>query len=185
MHSWFTASSYSFLKTLVSTYRRSTTHLLLYCQYTSSMPSQSKGKSSKTPSVIERPAINWKENTHDGSLILSVVKEAATLAPIAELKKAACSALLIFKTTQVSTRKNNRSYHPTCPGLSFTSYRSLRKTKRHTNDLASILAGLSLPFGARLRRRKIRRNGYPQKCEIFLKTYRSMIDHPSWFPKKF
>ena len=66
------------------------------------MPSQSKGKSSKTPSVIEH---NWTENTHDGSLILSVVKEAAMLAPIAELKKAACSALLIFKTTQVSTRK--------------------------------------------------------------------------------
>jgi hypothetical protein len=43
--------------------------------------------------------------------------------------------------------------------------------------LASILAGLSLPFGARLRRRKIQRNGYQQKCEISLKTYHSMIDH--------
>lgn len=64
-----------------------------------------KGKSSKT--VIERPGINWRENSAEGSsLILSVVKEAAMLAPIAELKKAACSALLIFKTTQVCTREN-------------------------------------------------------------------------------
>jgi hypothetical protein len=81
------------------------------------MASQSKGKSSKT--VIERPAINWRETSPEGSsLIISVVKEAAMLAPIAELKKAACSALLIFKTTQVWTNQNNRSYHSNCLGLS-------------------------------------------------------------------
>jgi hypothetical protein len=69
------------------------------------MPPQSKGKSSKT--VIERPGINWKETSSESSnMILSVVKEAATSAPIVELKKAACSALLIFKTTQVWNRKN-------------------------------------------------------------------------------
>ena len=61
------------------------------------MASQPKGKSSKT--LIERPGINWRPE--DSSLIVSAVKEAAMLAPIAELKKAACSALLIFKTTQV------------------------------------------------------------------------------------
>jgi hypothetical protein len=79
------------------------------------MASQSKGKSSKT--VIERPGINWRETSPESqSLILSVVEE-ATKAPIAELKKAACSALLIFKTTQVWTSKNNGSYHSTYLGL--------------------------------------------------------------------
>jgi hypothetical protein len=83
------------------------------------MSSQSKGKNKKTQAVIERPGINWRENSQEGSsIILSVVKEAATLAPIAELKKAACSALLIFKTTQVCTCENNGSYHSTCLGLS-------------------------------------------------------------------
>ena len=72
------------------------------------MSPQSKGKNKKTSSVIERPGINWKlgENPQEGSsLILSVVKEAAMLAPIATLKQAACSALLIFKTTQVCISK--------------------------------------------------------------------------------
>ena len=49
--------------------------------------------------------------------------------------------------------------------------------------MATILAGSSLPFGARSRRRRIHKNGYLQKCEIFLKTYRSTIDHHG--PKKF
>ena len=80
------------------------------------MGSQSKGKSSKT--VIERPGINWRESPEGSSLILSVVKEAAMLAPIAELKKAACSALLIFKTTQVCTYEDSGLYHWTCLGLS-------------------------------------------------------------------
>jgi hypothetical protein len=70
------------------------------------MAPQSKGKSSKT--VIDRPgSTNWRETSLEGSLILSIVKEAAAFAPIEELKNAACSALLIFKTTQVWTRKNN------------------------------------------------------------------------------
>jgi hypothetical protein len=43
--------------------------------------------------------------------------------------------------------------------------------------LDTIQAGLSSPFGARLRRRKIQRNGYLRKCELFLKTYQSKIDH--------
>jgi hypothetical protein len=70
------------------------------------MASQSKGKSSKT--VIERPGFDWRETSLEGSsLILSIV-EAAMLAPIAELKKAACSAFFIFKTShwQVWTREN-------------------------------------------------------------------------------
>jgi hypothetical protein len=64
-------------------------------------------------------------------------------------------------------------------GTEFTVYRWSRKTKRHTDsdDLATIQAGSSLPFGARLRRRRIQRNGYLRKCEIFLETYRSMINH--------
>ena len=61
------------------------------------MASQSKGKSSTT--VIKCPNISWREATPDGSLILSVVKEAAESATIAVLKKAACLALVIFKTT--------------------------------------------------------------------------------------
>ena len=44
------------------------------------------------------------------------------------------------------------------------------------NDLATIQVGLSLPFGARLRRRRMQKNGYLRKCGIFLKTYLSMID---------
>ena len=72
------------------------------------MAPQSKGKSPKTPSVIERPSINWRENS---SLFLSVVREAVMLAPIEELKRAAGLAFLILITTQVrtGTRKNNRS----------------------------------------------------------------------------
>ena len=45
------------------------------------------------------------------------------------------------------------------------------------NDLVTIQEDSSLPFGARSRRLRIQRNGYLQKCEIFLKTYHSMIDH--------
>ena len=57
-----------------------------------------KGKSSAT--VIECPGINWRETSSEGSsLILSVVKEVAESATIAVLKKAALSALVIFKTT--------------------------------------------------------------------------------------
>ena len=90
------------------------THCLYYLPtYDTTMSSQSKGKKKKTAtSVFELPGINWRENPQEGSsLILSVLKEAAMLAPIATLKQAACSALLIFKTTQVCTRKNNESYH--------------------------------------------------------------------------
>ena len=43
--------------------------------------------------VIERPNTNWRETSPD------VVKEAAESATIAVLKKAACFALIIFKTT--------------------------------------------------------------------------------------
>ena len=68
---------------------------------------RSKGKHKKTStSVIERPGINWRENSQENSsLILSVVNEAATLAPNETLKQAACSALFIFQTTQVSILK--------------------------------------------------------------------------------
>ena len=38
---------------------------------------------------------------HASTLILSVVKEAATLAPSSELKQAAALALVIFETIQV------------------------------------------------------------------------------------
>lgn len=72
------------------------------------MPLQSKGGSSNLRSkTIERPNINRRETSLEGpSLILSAVKEAATLAPFAELKKVACTALLVYKTAQVWTRKN-------------------------------------------------------------------------------
>ena len=48
--------------------------------------------------------------------------------------------------------------------VSFTSYRYLRKTKRHTNDLSTSQASLSLPFGVRLRRRRIQIIAYLMKC---------------------
>ena len=67
------------------------------------MPLHSIGKSLKT---VERPGINWRETSlESSSLILSVVKEAAMLAPNEILKKAACKALVVFETTQVRTRK--------------------------------------------------------------------------------
>jgi hypothetical protein len=79
------------------------------------MTSQPKGNLKSSKTVIDRPCINWRETSPEGSsLILSVVKEAAMLAPFAELKEAACWALLIFKITQVRTSKNNGSYHSTC-----------------------------------------------------------------------
>ena len=149
------------------------------------MSSHSKGKNKKTAtSVIERPGINWRvgENSQEhSSLILSVVKEAAMLAPIATLKQAACSALLIFKTTQVcKLQEQSITITRICSMTEVFStglYRLSRKTKRHTNDLASILEGSSLPFGARLRKLRILKNGCLQKCEIFLKTYHSKIDN--------
>jgi hypothetical protein len=65
------------------------------------MAPQSKGKSSTT--VIE---CNWRETSpEDSSLILSELEEAKS-ATIPVLKKAACSALLIFKTTQVWIKKH-------------------------------------------------------------------------------
>ena len=75
------------------------------------MSSQSRGKNKKTfTSVIESPGINWRENSKEhssDSLFLSaqVVKEAARHAPIATLKQAACSALLILEATEVSILK--------------------------------------------------------------------------------
>ena len=97
-----------------------------------------------------------------GPRYISVVREAAKHAPISDLKKSACSALHIFETTQVCTRKNNWSY--LALGLSFTAYyRYLRKTKRHTNDFVTINASLSLLFGARLKW-SIQRIGYLRKC---------------------
>ena len=76
------------------------------------MAPQSKGKSSKSSkTVIEHPGINWREISPEGSsLILSVVEEAAK-STIAILKKAAGSALVIFKNTQVWIRqkKNTRT----------------------------------------------------------------------------
>jgi len=94
------------------------------------MASQSKGKNKRT--VIERPGINWRENSQEGSsLILSVVKEAAMLAPIAELKKAACSALLIFKTTQI-VKENKEAYERLgydSGGLIIAIWRSFKKAE--------------------------------------------------------
>ena len=75
------------------------------------MAPQSKGKSSKSSkTVIEHPGINWREISPEGSsLILSVVEEAAKSATIAILKKAAGSALVIFKNTQVWIRKKKKT----------------------------------------------------------------------------
>ena len=95
-----TKASWQDFKEYAFTHRQGPTTLTRY----TTMASQSKGKSSKT--VIERPGISWRNPSVEGSSqILSAVKE-AQLAPIAELKKAACFALLIFKTTQVCSRKN-------------------------------------------------------------------------------
>ena len=79
------------------------------------MASQWKGKG-KQEQVIESPlkVTKWREVSLEGSaMILSVVKEAARLAPIPELKRAASTALLILRTIQVWTRKNNGTYY--CP----------------------------------------------------------------------
>lgn len=66
------------------------------------MAAKGKGKSPK------QVGTDWREASLEGSaLILSVVKEAASLSPFAELKKAACVALMILRTIQVWTRKNN------------------------------------------------------------------------------
>ena len=145
------------------------------------MSLQSMGKSSNLRSkTVERPDINRRETSLEGPslVLLSVVEEVAMSAPIAELKKAARTALLVYKTAQVWTRKTNGTY---CMSRSeFTVCRRSRKpvTKWHTNDdLATIQTGSSLPFGARLRMRRIHRNGYLRKCKIFLKTYRGMINH--------
>ena len=95
-----------------------------------------------------RPLSNihvWRETLESSSLIVSV----GSYCGIEE------GCLFGFKTTQVWTRKSTRTR------IEFTVYKWLRKTKRHTNDLATIQAGSSLlPFGARLRRRRIQRNGY-------------------------
>ena len=46
--------------------------------------------------------INFREATmHASSVIISLVQEAAALAPCAELKQAAAIALIIFETIQV------------------------------------------------------------------------------------
>jgi hypothetical protein len=66
------------------------------------MAPDSMGESSKF--AIDRPGhnTNLRETTmHASSLIISLVQEAATLAPCAELKQAAAVALIIFETIQV------------------------------------------------------------------------------------
>jgi hypothetical protein len=84
------------------------------------MAPQLKGKGSTT--VAEPPDTSSTAAWLEGSaLILFVVKEAATISPIAELKKAACSALLIFQNIQI---KNNGTYHLTCGSrIELTIYR--------------------------------------------------------------
>jgi hypothetical protein len=86
------------------------------------MAPQSKGNGSKT---VATPGTSWTAASLEGSaLIFSVVKEAATFSPIAELKKAACSALLILQTIQIWTRKNNGTYYLTCGSrIDLTIYR--------------------------------------------------------------
>ena len=66
------------------------------------MTPESMGESSKH--AIERPGHNTnlgEAAMHASSLILSLVQEAAALAPCAELKQAAAVALVIFQTIQV------------------------------------------------------------------------------------
>ena len=61
------------------------------------------GQSSKH-AIIQRPGheTNMRETAMQASgLILSLVQEAAALAPCAELKQAAAVALIIFETIQV------------------------------------------------------------------------------------
>jgi len=131
-------------------------------------PGSSKGKNSKQN--VQR--LDWKEASLNGSvLILSVVKEAATFAPFAELKHAASVALFILQTIQVWTRKNHGTYYSTCGSRAdFTISRQSSKIKRHTNDLVTIQSGLSLLFGARIERPKLQMIGYLRRCERFLKT---------------
>jgi hypothetical protein len=62
------------------------------------------GESSTKP-AIERP--NLSETAMQASgLIITLVQEAATLAPCAELKEAATVALIIFNTIQVYNNFN-------------------------------------------------------------------------------
>ena len=67
------------------------------------MSPKSMGESSAKP-AIERPGHNTNLSEtalHASSLIMSLVQEAAMLAPCAELKQAAAVALVIFDTIQV------------------------------------------------------------------------------------
>jgi len=74
-----------------------------------------KGKSSKQVGTDWREGsqgkgTDWQQATLEGSaLILSVVKEAASLSPFAELKKAACVALMILRTIQ-AVKENREAY---------------------------------------------------------------------------
>lgn len=66
------------------------------------MAPESKGESSKH--AIEPPGHNTnlgEATMHASTLIISLVYEAAALAPCAELKQAASVALIIFQTIQV------------------------------------------------------------------------------------
>jgi hypothetical protein len=121
------------------------------------MAPKSMGESSTKP-VIERPGhnTNWSESAmHASSLVISLVQEAATLAPCAELKQAAAVALIIFDTIQVYNNFGMAS-------IILTVYRQSRIIRRHTNDLVTIQPGSSSLFGARIRRQKTQKNGYLQ-----------------------
>jgi hypothetical protein len=75
------------------------------------MASRSKGKSTKM--VTDHSATKWTlASLESSALTLFAVKEAATLSPISELKKAACTALEILRI--IGTRENKSTYYSTC-----------------------------------------------------------------------
>ena len=123
------------------------------------MAPESLGESSKH--AIERPGHNTnlgEATMHASSLIVSLVQEAAALAPFPELKQAAAVALVIFQTIQVYDLIDLRLND-------LTVYRQSRITKRHTNDLVTIQPSSSSLFGARIGRQNHQRNGYLLICK--------------------
>jgi hypothetical protein len=68
------------------------------------MAPESKGGGESSKHAIDpgHSNTNWRETTmHASGVIISLVREAAALAPSAELKQAATVALIIFETIQV------------------------------------------------------------------------------------
>ncbi|KAF8800312.1 hypothetical protein BYT27DRAFT_7342475 [Phlegmacium glaucopus] len=112
------------------------------------MTPESKGNSSKHD---ERPG--WTEASLNGSaLVLSLVKEAATLAPFSELKQAASVALLILQTTE-AIKDNREAYERLASdsvGFVAAIWRSYKKaivpTEWLSAEMREILADLTHTF---------------------------------------